>query len=367
VANVSELFARFEKRYTPETVVRAELRMPADGFSVTVLFGPSGAGKTTLLRCLAGLERPESGTIRLGDDVWFDAGEGVCRGPQQRGIGYLFQDYALFPHLTVAANIGYGLSGVSAAERRRIVGEAMDRYGLAGLQDRFPRQISGGQQQRVALARVLVRRPSLLLLDEPLSALDAVLREELRWELRRVLQDAGIPVILVTHDRVEAIALADQVAVMKDGNILETGPVHEVFTRPGDLSVARIVGVETVVPARLVRVHEGLATVEVGGVELVAVSSEHLEGEAYACIRAEDVFLQRSVTGRVSARNQLRSLVTTVTPEGPMVRVGLDCGFSLTALVTRPACEELALRTGEWVFALIKAPSVHLVARGTRG
>jgi molybdate transport system ATP-binding protein len=211
-----------------------------------------------------------------------------------------------------------------------------------------------------------VRRPRLLLLDEPLSALDSVLREGLRWELRRVLEDCGIPVVLVTHDRVEAIALADEVAVVKDGAILETGPVHEVFTRPGDLSVARIVGVETVVPARVLRVDEGLATVQVGGVELVAVPPEHLEGDAYACIRAEDVLLQRSVTGTASARNQLRARITTITPEGPMVRVGLDCGFSLTALVTRPAREELGLRTGEWVFALLKAPAVHLVARGRR-
>ncbi len=360
---MSELFAQFEKRYDPDTTVRAELRTPAEGFSVTVLFGPSGAGKSTVLRCLAGLERPESGVICFGDDVWFEAREGVCLRPQQRGIGYLFQEYALFPHLTVAANIGYGLSGASPAERRRIVGEAIERYGLAGLQDRFPRQISGGQQQRVALARVLVRRPRLLLLDEPLSALDAVLREELRWELRRVLQDSGIPVLLVTHDRVEAIALADEVAVMKDGEIRETGPVHRVFTRPADLSVARIVGVETVVPARLVSVDNGLATVDISGVELVVVAPAHLEKEAYACIRAEDVMLQRNVTGTASARNQLQARITSVTPEGPMVRVGLDCGFSLTALVTRPACEELGLKTGESVFALIKAPSVHLVAR----
>jgi molybdate transport system ATP-binding protein len=363
---VSELVARFEKRFSRDTAVRVELKMKAPGFSVTVLFGPSGAGKTTVLRCLAGLERPETGEIRLGGEVWFDAREGVNLRPQERGIGYLFQEYALFPHLTVGANIGYGLSGVSPDERRRIVGESLDRYGLTGLQDRYPREISGGQQQRVALARVLARRPRLLLLDEPLSALDEVLRQELRWELQRVLEDSGIPVLLVTHDRIEAIALADEVVVMEGGGVLQTGPVQEVFTRPSDLSVARIVGVETVVPARVLRIEDGLATMDVAGVSLVAVTPEHLEKEAHVCIRAEDVLLQRNVTGTVSARNQLRARVTAVTPEGPLVRVGLDCGFFLTALVTRPACEELALKTGEWVFALIKAPSVHLVPRGTR-
>jgi molybdate transport system ATP-binding protein len=358
------LSARFEKRFSPSSVVRGEMQLEADRFSTTILFGPSGSGKTTVLRCLAGLERPEEGFIRMGDEVWFDERSRICLGPQKRGVGFLFQEYALFPHLTVAGNVGYGLSGLSARERARNVAEALERFGLRGLERRFPREISGGQQQRVALARALVRRPRLLLLDEPLSALDLALRETLRFELRRLLEDSGIPVVLVTHDRVEALALGDRVIVMKDGAVLQTGAVPEVFSRPSDPEVARIVGVESVIPVRVVRVEGGLALLDAGGAaELLAVAPQGLGGEAYACIRGEDVMLQRSASSGASARNQLRARVTAVTPEGPLVRLGLDCGFPLTALVTRPALDELELRVGEMVFAVLKAPAVHLVSR----
>ena len=361
---MNELSAGFEKHYSRESVVRAELSVKTGKFSITVLFGPSGSGKTTVLRSLAGLERPERGYIRFGDETWFDAGTRVCLGPQRRGVGVLFQEYALFPHLSVAGNVGYGLSGLAASERRRKVAEALERFGLQGLGQRFPREISGGQQQRAALARALVRRPRLLLLDEPLSALDAALRETLRFELRRLLEEAGIPVLLVTHDRIEAIALADRVVVMKDGEILQTGAVQDVFTRPRDPSVARIVGVESVVPVHVVRVEGGLATVDAGGgAELLALASEGLGDEAYACIRAEDVFVQRSPAQGASARNQLRARITAIVSEGPLIRIGLDCGFPLTALVTRPALEELQLKMGESVIAVLKAPAVHLVPR----
>jgi len=173
----AELAAEFEKHFPGGTVIQVELRRPADAFSLTVLFGPSGSGKSTTLRCLAGLDRPERGTIRFGDEIWSDAGRGIFLPPQRRRIGYLFQDYALFPHLRVAQNIGYGLGKIAAAARRRRIEEITALLGLAGLEDRYPRQLSGGQQQRVALARALVCRPRLLLLDEPLSALDAPTRE----------------------------------------------------------------------------------------------------------------------------------------------------------------------------------------------
>jgi molybdate transport system ATP-binding protein len=359
----AELAACFEKRYPPGVVIRAVLRQPVEGFSITVLFGPSGCGKTTLLRCLAGLERPERGTIRFGDEMWSDGTDKVFLSPQRRRIGYLSQAYALFPHLDVARNVGYGLRGVSPRERRRRVAEMLDRFGLGGLEARYPHRISGGQQQRVALARALIRRPRLLLLDEPLSALDAPLREQLRGELRRLLAESDIPVVLVTHDRVEAIALADQVVVMEGGVVRQSGPVHEVFTRPADVSVARIVGVETVQRARIIEIHEGLATVAIGQARLLALAPDESCGEVYACIRAEEVILQRGEGGPSSVRNRLPGRICFVTPEGPLMRVALDCGFMLTALVTRPAGEELGLRAGGEVMALVKAPAVHLIPR----
>jgi molybdate transport system ATP-binding protein len=358
-----EFVAKFEKRFPQGAVIRGDLSQPAGKFFVTVLFGPSGCGKTTILRCLAGLERPESGIISLGDDPWFDAQRRLFRSPQERDIGYLFQEYALFPHLTVAENIAYGIHGLPGSERGHRVGEMLDRFSLSGLEMRYPHQVSGGQQQRIALARVLARRPRLLLLDEPLSALDSTLREGLRSELRRLLGQFNIPVVMVTHERVEAIALADQVIVLDRGATRQSGPVHEVFTRPAGLAVARIVGVETVERARVVEVKEGLATVAVGQARLVAIAPPGCIREAYVCIRAEEVMLQRGPAGASSPRNRLEARVTSIVPEGPMVRIGLECGFALTALVTRPAHEEMGLEIGDTVTALLKVPAIHLIPR----
>lgn len=360
---MSELVAHFEKRFPRGATIRAELRRPADAFNVTVLFGPSGCGKTTILRCLAGLERPEAGRIQFNGETWFDAAAREFRTPQQRDVGLLFQDYALFPHLTVAQNVAFGLRTLARDEQRRRVDEMLSLLDIAALGEHYPHQISGGQQQRVALARVMVRRPRLLLLDEPLSALDATLRENLRWELRRLLGEFQVPVVLVTHDRVEAIALADEVVVMEHGLIRQSGPVQDVFTRPADLSVARIVGTETVEPGHIIGQESGLALVQVGGVELLALPPEHLEREAYVCIRGEEVILQRHSDTPTSVRNRLPARVASIVPEGPMVRVGLDAGFRLTSLVTRPACEELELKIGDLVIAMLKAPAIHLIPR----
>ncbi|HSF31815.1 MAG TPA: ABC transporter ATP-binding protein [Candidatus Tectomicrobia bacterium] len=358
--------ADFEKRFGAEVVIRAQLEQPLQSFSVTVLFGPSGSGKTTVLRCLAGLERPEAGWIRSGTDTWFDAAQKVFLPPQRRGIGYLFQEYALFPHMTVSQNIAYGLTDRSESARHRRITEMLRLVQLEGLEDRYPGQLSGGQRQRVALARALARRPRLLLLDEPLSALDAGIRAQLRVELRQLLVELGIPVVLVTHDRVEAMTLGDHVVVLDQGHVLQSGPLHGVFTQPADVAVARIVGVDTVEPGRVLQITEGLATVEVGRVTLVALVEEPLEREVYVCIHAEDVIIEKGVGAQGSACNRLAASVRTLSREGPMVRVILDCGFPLAALVTTHVCEELSLRVGERVTALVKAPAVHLVPRGIR-
>jgi molybdate transport system ATP-binding protein len=360
----AELEAEFERHFPGGPVIRGALRLPADAFSITVLFGPSGSGKTTVLRCLAGLDRPNRGFIRFGSETWFDAGRRIHVPPQRRRIAFLAQEYALFPHLTVAGNIAYGLRGVGAAERRRRVQEMVALLGLAGLERRYPGQVSGGQQQRVALARALVCRPRLLLLDEPLSALDAPTREELRRELRRLLAALRVPTLLVTHDRIETLALGDVVVVLDRGKVRQSGAVQEVFARPADAAVARIVGVETVEPARVLEVADGLATLAVGQSQLVAVAAGCGAGGGYVCIRAEDVILEKEPAAPSSARNRLVGGVRTLVREGPMVRVALDCGFPLTAVVTYQACLELGLREGDRVAALVKAPAVHFVPRG---
>ncbi len=357
------LVAAFEKTFPGGPKVAPEIRLPAEGGVVTVLFGPSASGKTTTLRCLAGLERPDRGRIELDGQLWFDADTGVFLPPQARRVGLLFQDLALFPHLTVTANVAFGLQAFPSAERERRLAATLRRLGLDELGNRRPGQLSGGQKQRVALARALAPEPCLLLLDEPLSALDAPARDELRGELRRLLLGLGIPTLLVTHDRLEALALGDRMAVLAGGRVRQVGPIDEVFSRPADVEVARVVGTETVVPARVVERRDGLLLVEAGGAQLLALDPGGITGDVFACIRAEDVMLERGPVGRMSARNRLSGRVTAVTPRGPLVRVTLDCGFSLNALVTRPAQEELALREGEPATAIVKSPAVHVVPR----
>ncbi|SHL08333.1 molybdenum ABC transporter ATP-binding protein [Rhodothermus profundi] len=358
-----DLLVQIRRRYRSGFEVAAAWRQSVDPPSITVLFGPSGSGKTTLLRCLAGLERPDAGRIQLGDELWFDAACNRHMPPQRRRIGLLFQDYALFPHRTVAENIAFGLAHQPRQEQRRRVTELLQLFELEGLAHRYPHELSGGQQQRVALARALAPRPRLLLLDEPLAALDGPTRERLRRKLRRWLQTWGLPAVIVTHDWLEASTLGEHVIVLDQGRVLQQGPLNEVFSRPASTRVAGIVGVETVVPGEVLAVEGGLARVAVGSATLTAVAPAELNGRVFVCIRAEEVTLLPAPPEATSARNRLRARVVRVEPEGALVRVELDAGFPLVALVTRPSREELQLEPGRSVWALIKAPAIHLVPR----
>lgn len=345
-------------------VVDAALSLPLDGPPVTALFGPSGAGKTTVLRALAGLDR-SAGHIRFGNQTWDD--DRVFVPARSRRVGYLFQDHALFPHLSVRGNVAYGLRALPRTERAGRVEQALDAAGAAHLTAREIGQLSGGEAQRVALARALAPRPRLLLLDEPLSALDTPTRLRLRTELRGILEHQRIPTIVVTHDRAEALALADRIAVLIDGSIRQVGAAQEVFERPATADVARVVGVETAVPGTVTGTVDGLAVVQIDGHTLYAVADAVVGAghrQVVVCIRAEDVALQRIETQAVSSpRNQLPATVTSLSDEGPLTRVDLDAGFHLTAYVTRPSVQQLGLTPGADVCAVIKAPAVHLIAR----
>jgi molybdate transport system ATP-binding protein len=361
-----ELDFQIVRRFPRGPVIAARASWPLEGAPVTVLFGPSGSGKTTVLRALAGLDRPDAGSITFGGEPWFDAERGIQVQPQRRGVGLLFQDYALFPHLTVAANLGYGLHRLPRAEREARVAALAGQFGLGELLARRPTTLSGGQRQRVALARALAPRPRLLLLDEPLSALDTPTREALRGELRHLLEQAGVPAIVVTHDRVEALALGDRLAVLVDGTIRQVGPVHEVFSAPVEVDVARVVGTENVFPARLVRREDGLVVVRTTGApgaELVAVDPGGVEDEAYACVRAEEVVLEAADGHASSAQNRLLGVIATRAAEGPLVRLTIDCGVRLVALVTRASADRLGFVPGAQVSAAVKAPSVRIVPR----
>jgi molybdate transport system ATP-binding protein len=318
--------------------------------SITILFGPSAAGKTTILRCIAGLETLTSGRIVFAGDDWTNI------PPQRRPVGYLFQDYALFPHLRVRDNIGYAVK-----HSQGVVEQVAEMLRVADVLGRWPSELSGGQQQRVALARTLARKPRLLLLDEPLSALDASTRNHVRTELAQLLRNLGIPAIVVTHDWVDALTLGDQMLVMGSGRVLQTGPPQEVFTRPQHREVAAAVGVETVTAGRIQQRDSGVAFLQVGATKLIAADPGGDELDFYVCIRGEDVTLEKGRADQSSARNHLRGRVMEIMPGGVLTKVTLDVGFELVALVTRQAVADLELSKGAEVFAVFKAPAVHLI------
>lgn len=359
----AEMIVDIEKSFPGRPPITASLTIALGPSTVLILFGPSGSGKTTILRSIAGLEWPERGNIQFISRTWLDTAHGIRVAPQERHIGYLSQDYALFPPYTVAHNIAYGLGDLATEERKKRVAEAVELLQLQGLEHRKPRELSGGQQQRVALARAVARRPQLLLLDEPLSALDLPTRLTLRTELRTMLRHLAIPAIVVTHDWEEALTLGDQMAVMHDGRVLQVGTPQHVFSRPQNAEVAKVVGVETVVRGRIVEWTDGLATVEVEGAKLAALAGEETGPEVFVCIRAEDVTLEKDGMGVTSARNRLTGRIRDVTPLGAVVRVGIECGFPLSAVVTRSALEELHLAPGTPVVAAIKAGAVHVIPR----
>ena len=329
---------------------------------VTAIFGPSGAGKTSLLDLIAGLRRASSAFIQLDNQVLTDTTRRLSVSTCRRGIGYVPQDLALFPHLSVHQNLRYGRQADQVTGSPFAIEHVADVLEIQPLIRRTVTELSGGERQRVALARALVSAPRLLLLDEPLASLDAPLKAKIVPFLNRIRDEFKIPTLCVTHDRFEALALADEIVVLVNGKVRQTGPVLGVFNQPADAEVAKTVGVETLQPGVITNRSEGLVTVQVGTVKLTALAPTGNAEEVFVCIRGEDVILQRDSTAVSSVRNHLAARVVAVHPGSPTVRVELDAGFPLYALITRPACEELHLRPGDTIVALVKAPAVHLVS-----
>ncbi len=258
-----------------------------DGLFLALL-GPSGSGKTTVLRMLAGLETPDSGRITVHGRVVYEQGQSVP--PEDRDIGMVFQDYALWPHMTVAQNIGFGLRlrRVSRPETARKIDEALSLVHLEGLGGRYPDQLSGGQQQRVAIARALASRPRLLLLDEPLSNLDAALREEMRVELVRLLKDQGITAVYVTHDRIEALAMADRIVVLRQGRIAQMGTPEELYHRPANPFIAGFLGAANFLTGEVEAAAGGMPAVRIGNLVMRGVAHEPVGAHGMLVLRPED-------------------------------------------------------------------------------
>jgi molybdate transport system ATP-binding protein len=334
---------------------RLDLTIPVRGFDVEValdvgaetvaLVGPSGAGKTTVLRAVAGLVRPTQRLVSANGEVWFDSKRGVDRRPEQRAVGYVFQEYALFPHLSVERNVGF--SGGQA-------GDLLERLGIAELARAKPTELSGGERQRVALARALARDPKILLLDEPMAALDPHTRGRVRAELRVLLHELGLPSILVTHDFLDAAALADRIAVLVEGRIVQTGTAEELIAAPATPFVAELAGGNLLAGQARLRV-DGLTEVVLDtGVGIVSI--DEADGPVGVVVHPWEISLSRRET-EDSALNHLRAPIESIVPVGNRRRVRVG---SLTAEVTAESAERLGLKEGEVVVAAFKATATRL-------
>ena len=337
----------------------------AEPGAVMALYGPSGAGKSLTLRAIAGLTRPADGHIELDGEVVFDHQAGIWIPPHQRGIGFMPQEYGLFPHLTVMGNITYGLRGDDSRGR---AAELINVLRLDGLERRRTWELSGGQRQRVALARALAIQPRVLLLDEPFAALDPELRRAVRQEIRDVLMSSSVPVILVTHDAEEALALADHVQILDGGRTVAEGDPVATLRQPASPRIARLAGVENVLRLRVHRIQadDGEMVCRVGDSEtyLETPLAEAQEGDEVTIgIRASDIILARDAPSGLSARNVLEGTVTAVDPRSPGHDVTLDCGAGLTLVshVTRRAVTQLGIAQGARMWAVIKASSCYVM------
>ena len=334
---------------------------------VLVIFGPSGAGKTTLLRAIAGLLRPAAGYIEIGGRVVFDAAGQVWLPPHRRRVGFLTQQYHLFPHLTVAGNIAYGLPDRNTAAGREWVQELVQSLRLEGLENRRIQQISAGQQQRAALARALAPRPAVLLLDEPFTSLDSQLRRALREELRAALGRANIPAIMVSHDIEEAISIGDRAQVIAEGKTQAVGNPLEVLGQPGQGRVARLVGVENLLPLRVVARQPRDGTMLCAGAEGLQLEAplgglEQPGDTVTIGLRASDIILSHEEPAGSSARNRLPGVVAGVELRPPGYEVSLQCrGAALKCHITGASLTEMGIVPGMELWAVFKASSCFLV------
>jgi len=345
VRNLSKKWAEFSLK---------NINLDVKDMEYFAVLGPTGAGKTLLLELIAGFHRPDKG------EIWMDGQALTDLPPEKRAVGFVYQDYSLFPHLTVEENVGFGLRlrKISKSEARKKMQQTMHALNISGLAKRYPKTLSGGEQQKTALARALVLEPSVLLLDEPLSAVDAQARERLREELKNIHNKFGTTTIHVTHDHEEAILLGDRIGVMNDGRIIQVGDPDEIFRKPKSEFIANFVGVENIFRGKS-KVKGGIAKIDIGkGVEIEAVSEKG--GEVKACIRPEEIIVSKRPV-KSSGRNMLRGPISEISDRGPTVRLRVDAGREFTAVITKKSFTDMRLKIGSKVYLAFKASSVHVI------
>ena len=317
-----------------------------------MLLGPTGAGKTILLKIIAGVYRPDKGRVFInGRDITF-------LPLRERNVGMVYQDYMLFPHLTVEGNIRFGLRSTKASEKdiKTKVNELANMLGISHLQHRYPGTLSGGEQQRVAIARALIMEPEVLLLDEPLSALDSETKSRLREEMRRIHSITRTTVVHVTHSFDEAFLLGSQMAVMNQGEIIQVGEPSEVFRKPNSKFVANFLGVGNLFRGRAVS-ENGITYVDVDGISIISSTPKH--GQVYVSIRPEDILVSLKPI-ESSARNVFQGKIQDIVDTGSVLRIKVDVGVPFIAAITKRSLDDLYLKEGVSINLTFKATAVHL-------
>lgn len=315
-----------------------------------VILGPSGAGKTLLLETIAGLTIPDNG------EIFFMEKDMTESPPEDRDVGLVYQDFALFPHLSVRENIGFGLKSSS----RDRVEELASFLGIDHLLDENPLTLSGGEKKRVTLARALAPEPKFMLFDEPLSSLDERIQKRMRREIKKVHKRMDLTSVYVTHNQSEAMYLADRIAIMMDGTIVQTGDPEHIFYEPSNNEIARFVGVENIFSGEVLEKDGSLAKLGVGGKKIEALTDFGVGENVRVMVRPEEVFIKKH-KDESSARNQFECTIEEVIDEGSIIRLKMNCGFNLTSYITRKSFKEMNLSVSENIIASFKANSVHVV------
>ena len=362
-ANMQAVSVQIRKRLGEAFELDLSTTLPP---GITILFGPSGAGKTTLLDCVAGLVRPDAGRIATKQKTLFDTEHGINVPPRLRRVGYVFQGLALFPHLTVQCNVEYGLSSLSRDQRRHRSAAILESFRIAHLYARKPGEISGGERQRVALARALVIDPSILLLDEPLAALDVITKSKIVDDLRAWNHEHGIPIVYVTHSRDEVFALGEQVIVMENGRAIACGTPHQVMSAPRMETVAQLAGFENVFDATVTAVHEERGTMvcrlDGSKVELeTPLVRAQVGSQLRVGIRAGDILLASIDPVGLSARNIIPGRMSSLAQRDVIVMAKVDCGVEMEVHLTLAARDSLQLQPGGKVWLVVKTHSCHLM------